>query len=148
MKTTNHNSTQNQHDDGFTLVELLVVLAIIGLVATLVAPRVLNYLGSARVSTTQAQMNNIGSALELYYLDAGAYPTTEAGLEALVNAPAGAQNWNGPYLKSKSALVDAWGKAFHYEQSADGARLFIKSLGRDGKQDGEGLDADIIFKVH
>lgn len=145
---TNSNRATVRDDAGFTLVELLVVLAIIGLVAALVAPQVLKYLGSARVSTTQAQLNNIGSALELYYLDTGAYPSPEMGLDALVTAPAGAQIWNGPYLKTKSGLADAWGKAFHYEQSSDGSRLFVKSYGRDGKPDGEGFDADLVFKVN
>lgn len=145
---TNSNRATAYDDAGFTLVELLVVLAIIGLVAALVAPQVLRYLGSARVSTTQAQLNNIGSALELYYLDTGTYPSPDLGLDALVSARASAPIWNGPYLKTKSGLVDAWGKPFHYEQSNDGSGLYVKSYGRDGKPDGEGLDADLVFKVH
>jgi general secretion pathway protein G len=131
---------------GFTLVELLVVLAIIGLVAGIVAPQVLRYLGTAKVSTTQTQMANIASALDLYYLDVGAYPSQDAGLAALVITPSGATGWNGPYLKTEAALLDGWGKAFGYSASAEQV-VSIMSFGRDGKPQGEGLDADLVHKV-
>ncbi|RWM12882.1 MAG: type II secretion system protein GspG [Mesorhizobium sp.] len=132
-------------EDGFTLVELLVVLAIIGLVAALVAPQVLRYLGTARVSTTQAQLKNIGSALELYYLDVGSYPSKEQGLNALVTAPASVAGWNGPYLKSQGGLKDGWGRDFLYDNVA-GQGVRIYSLGRDGAPQGSGLDADIEYR--
>ena len=132
---------------GFTLVELLVVLAIIGLIAGLVAPQVLRYLGAARVETTQAQLKNIGSALELYYLDSGKYPSTDVGLNALVAPPNDGSVWNGPYLKSDAALKDAWGNRFSYEQAGEPVSIVIKSLGRDGKPQGQGLDADLEHKV-
>jgi general secretion pathway protein G len=131
----------------FTLVELLVVLAIIGLIAALVAPQVLRYLGSARVETTQAQLKNIGSALELYYLDSGRYPSSDIGLSALVAAPDDGSVWNGPYLKSEAALKDAWGNRIVYEQAGQPAGVLLKSLGRDGRPEGQGLDADLEFKV-
>jgi general secretion pathway protein G len=131
----------------FTLVELLVVLAIIGLIAALVAPQVLRYLGSARVETTQAQLKNIGSALELYYLDSGKYPSSDIGLSALVASPNDGSVWNGPYLKSESALKDAWGNRFAYEQAGESLSILVKSLGRDGKPQGQGLDADLEYKV-
>jgi general secretion pathway protein G len=133
-------------DAGFTLVELLVVLAIIGLVAGIVAPQVLRYLGSAKVSTTQTQMANIASALDLYYLDVGAYPSQDTGLSALVTTPPGAAGWNGPYLKTDAALVDGWGKTFAYSQSEEHS-VRVTSFGRDGKPQGEGLDADLVQKV-
>lgn len=131
----------------FTLVELLVVLAIIGLIAALVAPQVLRYLGSARVETTHAQLRNIGSALELYYLDSGKYPSSDIGLNALVTAPADGSVWNGPYLKSDAALKDAWGNVFAYERAGEPPAILVKSLGRDGKPEGQGLDADLEYKV-
>ncbi len=135
------------HDAGFTLVELLVVLAIIGLIAALAAPQVLRYLGKARVDTTQAQIKNIAGALELYYLESGKYPPSETGLSVLISAPGDGSIWNGPYLKNEAALKDAWGNPFLYEQTTEPVSTVIKSLGRDGKLNGEGLDADLAFKV-
>ncbi len=137
---------ERSREAGFTLVELLVVLAIIGLVAGIVAPQVLRYLGTAKVSTTQTQMANIASALDLYYLDVGAYPSQDTGLAALVITPPGAAGWNGPYLKTDAALLDGWGKAFAYSTSAEQG-VSVTSLGRDGKPQGEGLDADLVQKV-
>jgi general secretion pathway protein G len=139
--------TANAKDAGFTLVELLVVLAIIGLIAALAAPQVLRYLGKARVDTTQAQMKNIAGALELYYLDSGQYPTSEAGLNLLTAAPSDGTIWNGPYLKSEAALKDAWGRAFVYEAGTEPVSIMVKSLGRDGKPQGDGLDADLELKI-
>lgn len=137
----------NDPDAAFTLVELLVVLAIIGLIAALVGPQVLRYLGSARVETTQAQLKNIGSALELYYMDSGKYPPSDIGLDALIAAPNDGSIWNGPYLKSDAALKDAWGNKFAYEHTGEPASIAVKSLGRDGKPAGKGLDADLAHKV-
>ncbi|WP_082407316.1 type II secretion system major pseudopilin GspG [Mesorhizobium sp. 1M-11] len=128
---------------GFTLVELLVVLAIIALIATLAAPQVLKYLGSSRTSASKAQINNLESALELYYLDNGRYPSDEEGLPALVSAPQGAAHWNGPYLKGNAGLQDPWGRAYIYAAKQDGSGVSIKSLGRDGKPEGTGEDQDI-----
>lgn len=128
-------------EDGFTLVEMLVVLAIIAMVTTLVAPQILRYLGSARVDAAHAQIRNIASALELYYVDNGAYPSNEDGLKALAAAPTAATAWNGPYLKDAGKLADPWGHAYTYQTS--GSEFTVRSLGRDGKEGGEGLDADI-----
>lgn len=133
-------------EDGFTLVELLVVLVIIGLVASLVAPQVLRYLGSARVSTTQAQLQNVGSALELYYLDVGSYPTKEQGLDALVSLPQGVIGWNGPYLKNQGALKDGWGREQLYDSDpGEGVRVY--SLGLDGAPQGDGQNADLEYRA-
>ncbi|KAA3523472.1 type II secretion system protein GspG [Agrobacterium tumefaciens] len=131
------------HESGFTMVELLVVLAIIGLVAAIAAPQVLGYLGSARVDTAKIQMRNLQSALELLYIDAGRYPSNTEGLAALMTRPDGYSTWNGPYIKQTSALVDPWGVPYQYKQPDGGVSPTIMSLGRDGKAGGEGLDADI-----
>jgi len=127
--------------DGFTLVEMLVVLAIIALITALVAPQILRYLGSARADAAQAQIRNISSALELYFIDNGGYPTNEEGLQALAAAPAAAGRWNGPYLKGADKLADPWGNAYAYENS--GTAFVVRSFGRDGKEGGDGLDKDL-----
>ncbi|MER9683898.1 type II secretion system major pseudopilin GspG [Mesorhizobium sp. M0184] len=131
------------HESGFTLVELLVVLAIIALIATLAAPQVLRYLGSARTNAAKAQIRNIESALELYYVDNAKYPTAEEGLSALVTAPAGEERWNGPYLKGTTGLNDPWGNPYAYEVKADAGGVLIRTFGRDSKPDGSGEDQDI-----
>lgn len=127
---------------GFSLVELLVVLAIIGLIAALAGPRVLRYLGSSQVSTTQTQMQNVSSALELYFIDNGKYPSVEEGLLALIQKPNSARTWAGPYLKKDASIQDAWGNRFQY--NLVGNQFQLKSFGRDGSEGGTGLDGDII----
>lgn len=138
-----HECSAHQKQAGFTLVELLVVLAIVGLLATMATPQVLRYLGSAKVSTTTTQIRNLQSALELYYLDNGAYPNEAQGLNALIQNPGDVVTWNGPYLKGTSSVQDAWGNAFGYSIAAEGGQATIVSLGSDGKEGGEGPAADI-----
>ncbi len=138
------HTKQNSAEEGFTLVELLVVLGIIALLAAVVAPQVIRYVSDARVETARVQLKNIESALELYYLDAGQYPTTEQGLEALVSAPAGLETWRGPYIKLKKGIVDPWGQTFSYEQPGEHGALDLFTLGRDKAVGGEGEDRDIL----
>lgn len=126
---------------GFTLVELLVVLAILTLLAGIVGPRVLGQLGGAKTKTAAVQIADIDKAMELFKLDVGRYPTTEEGLEALAKRPASVTSgWSGPYLKG-TLPTDPWGKPYHY-QSVNGA-IEILSLGADGAAGGEGENADI-----
>jgi general secretion pathway protein G len=138
-----YNTKLNLNEDGFTLVELLVVLGIIAMLAALVAPQVIRYLGQARSDTASAQLKNVESALELYYLDNGQYPSKEEGLAALVAAPASAKAWRGPYLKRKDGLTDPWGKTFAYNFPGEKGQYDVFSLGRDGQPGGDGEDKDL-----
>ena len=101
-------------EQGFTLIELLVVIAILGLLISLVAPRVLQVLGGAKISIARQSIERMGSILDTYKLDVGSYPSTEDGLQALVTKPSDADGWNGPYLKSSEAPLDAWNHPYIY----------------------------------
>jgi general secretion pathway protein G len=127
---------------GFTLVEILVVITIIGLIMALVGPRVLNYLSESKAKAAKIQIESFASALDLYYLDLGRYPTTNEGLAALTqgnNAP----GWNGPYLRGGVVPNDPWGHGYVYRSPGQRAPYEIVSLGSDGQEGGTGVAADI-----
>ncbi|MBS0467129.1 MAG: type II secretion system major pseudopilin GspG [Proteobacteria bacterium] len=129
---------------GFTLIELLVVLVILTLLAGLVGPKVLDQLGGAKVKTARVQIGEIEQSLDLFKLDVGRYPNDAEGLRGLVERPATAPGWNGPYLK-KGLPVDPWGGAYQYKsQGRHGGSPDVYSLGADGKPGGEGDSADIF----
>jgi general secretion pathway protein G len=128
---------------GFTLIEMLVVLVIIGLIMGLVGPRVLNYLTEARVKAARLQIEALSSSLDLYYLDTGRYPTTSEGLTALVRRPGNMAGWNGPYVKGGIVPEDPWKHDYVYRSPAEGAPYEIISLGSDGREGGTGNAADI-----
>ena len=130
-------------DAGYSLLEVLVVLSIIALIAAVVGPRLVGYLGKAKADTAKIQMREIASALELYFLDNGAYPSEQAGLGALMSKPADAKRWNGPYLKKAEGLVDPWGQAYTYKLAGGTTGFEIVSLGADGAPGGEGENADL-----
>jgi general secretion pathway protein G len=130
-------------DDGFTLVEILVVITIIGLIMGLVGPRVLNYLSESKVKAAAIQIQSFSSALDLFYLDLGRYPTTSEGLAALVQRPAGSSGWNGPYLKNASVPNDPWGHPYKYRSPGEHGPFEIISLGSSGKEGGTGNAAAI-----
>lgn len=129
---------------GFTLVEILVVITIIGLIMALVGPRVINYLGEAKVKAAKIQIESFGSALDLYYLDAGRYPSSSEGLAALAQRPGGAAAWNGPYLKGGIVPNDPWGHPYLYRSPGEHGVYDIISYGSDGQEGGTGTAADIV----
>lgn len=128
---------------GYTLMELLVVLVILGLIAALVAPQVIGYLGGARHDAARLQIDRLSGVLDLYYLETGGYPSTEQGLAALVERPDGATAWNGPYIRKADALTDPWGNPYLYKAPGEHGEYDLSSLGADGQPGGEGEDADI-----
>lgn len=130
-------------EGGFTLLELLVVLAIMGMLAAIIAPQVIKYLGTSKTQTAKVQIQNVMAALELYRLDVGRYPTGPEGLQSLVTAPPTAPNWNGPYLKKDSALKDPWGFAYVYQIPGQHGEVDVFTLGRDQQPGGTGEDQDI-----
>lgn len=128
---------------GFTLVEMLVVLVILGLIVGLVGPRVLNYLSGARADTAEVQLQQLYSAVQLYTIDVGAPPSTDDGLKALVTAPSGADAWGGPYLDGDTVPLDPWGNAYLYELDRETAQFRVSTLGADGIAGGDGANADL-----
>jgi general secretion pathway protein G len=131
---------------GFTLLELLVVLAILGLLIGLVAPAALRQLGSAKEKIAHQSIERLASVLDIYKLDVGTYPTTEQGLQALLVRPEGVENWSGPYLKGETIPADPWGHPFLYRMPSErqGHDYDLYSLGPSGKPGGAGADAEIL----
>ncbi len=138
--------TPRAADDGFTLLELLVVLGILAMLAAIGYPQVLRYMGSARTETAKAQMSAIATSLELYALDNGGFPPPQAGLGALVQRPAGAPQWRGPYIKRAEGLVDPWGHPYQYKVPGQAGPFELLSLGRDHAPGGEGENQDIVYR--
>ena len=136
---------RHRGEAGFTLVELLVVLVILGLLFGLVVPRTIDYLGRAKSDVTKVQIQNLSQALDLYRLDNGRYPTQEEGLMALVAKPANATRWNGPYGKGTEVPAEPGGKPDCYGvPSKRGMAYDLYSLGSDGARGGSGENADVF----
>jgi general secretion pathway protein G len=128
---------------GFTLVELLVVLAILALLAGLVGPQVMKFLGSSKTKTAKLQIEEFASALDLYRLEVGRYPTSSEGLDSLVRKPSDAPNWSGPYLKKAQTPKDPWGFEYRYRAPGEHGAYDIYSYGADNAQGGEGENQDV-----
>jgi general secretion pathway protein G len=127
---------------GFTLLELLVVMVIIGLLAGYVGPKYFSQIGKSEIKATRAQIDSLEKALDQYRLDVGHYPNTEQGLAALMKRPAGENRWQGPYLK-KDVPLDPWGTPYQYAQPGEHGEFDLYSFGKDGKAGGEDENADI-----
>ena len=138
MKRENRKSEQ-----GFTLIEILVVIIIIGLLAALVGPRLFGKVGMAKLKAAKAQIELFGTAFDAFRLDTGRYPTSEEGLKSLREKPSGIENWEGPYLP-KEIPVDPWGKPYVYKAPGEHGDYDLISYGLDGAEGGEGENQDIV----
>jgi general secretion pathway protein G len=133
----NAASKGRRSEAGFTLIELLVVLVILGLLAAVAAPHATKYLGGAKNTAARVQIEGLAANLDLYRLDVGRLPTQQEGLAALVERPASAANWNGPYVKRRSMLVDPWGNDYVYRFPGQKGEYDLYSLGEDGSAGNE-----------
>ncbi len=134
---------QRRRSRGFTVVELLVVLAILGLIAVIAVPQAIKFLGGAQHDAAAIQVERLSGILDLYRLDVGRYPDESEGLQALVTRPAGAERWNGPYVKKAEQLIDPWGNPYVYRYPGENGEFDLYSLGKDGSEGGEGEAADV-----
>ena len=134
---------RRRHEQGFTLIEILVVIIIIGLLAALVGPRLFGKVSTAKQKAAKAQIELFGTALDTFRLDIGRYPTTEEGLKALRETPSGVENWQGPYL-SKEIPVDPWNRSYVYKSPGEHGDYDLISYGLDGAEGGEGENQDIV----
>lgn len=139
------NRSKKMHQQGFTLLELLVVIVIIGLLAAYVGPRYFSQLAKSERSTAKAQIEGIGKALDAYRLDTGHYPDSEQGLMALWTKPDNEPRWSGPYLQ-KIIPADPWGHAYVYRSPGQTGDFDLLSYGKDGQAGGAGDAADIAYR--
>jgi len=138
-----HSKYFAHKEAGFTLLELLVVIVIIGLLAGYVAPRYFAQIGKSEVKVAQAQIDGLGKALDQYRLDTGHYPTTEQGMSVLMERPSNEAKWDGPYLK-KAVPQDPWDKPYIYRFPGEHGDYDLYSYGKDGQPGGSGENADVV----
>lgn len=133
----------NRTENGFTLLELLVVLGIIALLAGIVGPQVMKHMGASKTKAARVQVEDLAASLDMYKLDVGKYPTSEQGLNALVEKPGDTKRWNGPYLRKTKVPKDPWIQDYHFASPGEHGRFDLYSYGADDKEGGEGEDQDI-----
>jgi general secretion pathway protein G len=124
---------RNRNNAGYTLLELLVVMGILAVLTAMATPQLMGYFSKAKTQSVQLQIENIGTALELYYMENGSYPSASVGLKALVEPTSEAPRWNGPYLKKAKSLLDPWGRPYQYNYPGSNGDYEVYSLGANGK---------------
>lgn len=143
MRAARRRPARDSLRSGFTLLELLVVLVVMGLIAAIVTPQVMSMLSGAKTNSAGLQIETLSTALNYYQLDVGAYPADDQGLEALISAPKDVRNWRGPYVRKRAHLLDPWGRPFRYRTPGRQGPFDLYTLGADGKDGGEGDNADV-----
>ncbi|MBL4556632.1 MAG: type II secretion system major pseudopilin GspG [Rhodobacteraceae bacterium] len=143
MQVNRKNVTRRNPRRGISLLEIMVVLAIIALVAGLAAPRIMETFGRAKSQAASIQLQSIKGALQLFYIDVGRYPSEIEGLEALLVEPDGVSGWRGPYLDDPDGLSDPWGRPFVYTHPGSNSAFDLLTYGRDGRPGGSAEDSDI-----
>ena len=131
-------------EEGFTLMEMLVVLVVIGLIAAVAIPQVMKLLGGAKAKAARIQLQTVQNGLSYFELDVGRFPSDSEGLQALMTAPATASAWSGPYVRNQKQLIDPWGRPLIYKAEARGKPYILETFGADGKEGGNGDDVDIV----
>jgi general secretion pathway protein G len=129
---------------GFTLLEMLVVLGLIAMLAGMVGPQVMKHMVEGKIKAAKVQIEDFSQTLDMYKLDVGSYPTSEQGLNALVEQPGDVQRWNGPYLRKSKIPLDPWNNEYKYTAPGEHGKFDIMSMGADGKEGGEAEDQDIV----
>ena len=140
---SNNRKRSKSAQGGFTLIELLVVLAIVGMLAGLIGPQVMKHFGESKTKTAKLQIEELSSALDMFRLDTGRYPSNEEGLAALLEQPAGITYWNGPYLRKKKLPLDPWNTPYNYVSPGEHGKFDISSYGADHMEGGKGENQDI-----
>ena len=135
---------KNHKQSGFTLLELLVVLGIIAMLAGIVGPHVMKHMGESKTKAAKVQIEDLSATMDMYKLDAGSYPTSQQGLQALIEAPDNAKRWNGPYLSKSKIPLDPWQNEYHFVSPGEHGKFDIFTYGADDKEGGEGEDRDVL----
>jgi general secretion pathway protein G len=137
------NRARVRRDGGYTLTEMLVVMAVIGLIAAVLTPGLIGQLGRARAKTAQMQLDTIAAGVEMFRADVGRYPSDGEGIGALLTPPSALEGWTGPYLRDAKVLQDPWGNPVAYKTEGSGRGFTVTSFGADGQAAGMGLDRDL-----
>lgn len=144
MRTADDGHAVRDAEAGYTLTEMLVVIGIIGLIAAVLTPNLINQFARAKAKTAQLQLDSLVANIESFHSDVERYPSEKEGLKALLAQPSGVDGWTGPYLRDAKMLNDPWGRPIVYLPDPTGRTFQVESLGADGKAGGEGVDRDLV----